>query len=138
MSKSSAKYRPSLSAETIAHLVTLVKADLTSFSPINKAESTQAIAVLAPFMAKIENAGIVPAYTVSNTRPTLAASLGMISETSLASPEDKEVYWEQCYNKYVSDKMSCSYAEIQAAYEHMYLNDLLTPEQAALFEQGKL
>lgn len=139
MSKATSKYRPSLTAELIEHLIVLATKDLTSFEAINTTESRNALAVLAPFKAKIQNAGIVPAYTISSTpRPTLADSLGMTTSQPLSTGESKEEYWERCYQKYLTAPLTCTYADLQAAYEHMYLNSLFTPEQLIAFESGTL
>lgn len=138
MSKSTAKYRPSLSAETIEHLIVLAKKDLLSYEPVNQKASTLALSILAPFQAKIQNSGIVPAYSVSDKIPlTLAESLGMVTVSTVQTNNPsltKEEYWEQCYHKTLQSPETCTLAEIEASKEHKYLNDLMTPEELASFE----
>ena len=139
-SQAKKKYRPVLSATAIAHIVSLAKSE----SPISSA-SIEVIGILAPFLAKIENAGIAEAYEIKPPKMTIEESLGLQAPiTTLASkyspsPDtaylSKEELWKVCYDKYSLDPISCSVSEIQAAREHMYLNDLMSPEEIEDFER---
>ena len=127
--KENKKYRPVLSSSAIAHIVALAKTE----SPISSA-SVEVIATLAPFLAKIENSGITAAYT-SNPKKSLEESLGLTSPLDVPhSTNSKEERWEWAYAKYALNPTECSLSEIQAAREHMYLNDLMTEEEALDFE----
>lgn len=127
------KYRPVLSATAIAHIIALAKSE----HPLSS-RSIEVIATLSPFLAKIENAGVAPAYT---EKPVLSLEekLGMpvplhsVSKEQLAN-QTKEVYWNVCYNKYKINPVSCSLVEIEAAREHMYLHDLMSPQEIEEFE----
>lgn len=136
-----AKYRPSLSAEMINHMLYLAKTE----SPIS-AESMALIGILAPVQAKIQNAGIQAAYTTS-PRKTLEEKLGMAhlspAPHTLSYPGDstltkgfssKEALWEHCHKQYLSNPASCTLEIIQNAKEHSYLKGLMSPEEEAEFE----
>ena len=131
------KYRPVLTAENITHILKLAKTE----SPLSDA-STAVIAVLAPFQAKIDNAGIVPAYTTSTPNKQekandLLDSLGFPS----IRPDPtvpKEVLWKQAYKKFKASPATCSLVEIGYAQEYMYLHDLMSPEEMVEFENKQL
>jgi len=123
------KYRPVLSSTAIAHIVALAKSE----SPLTL-QSIEVISTLSPFLAKIENEGIVAAYTVAPPKPSIEESLGMVAPTPFLT---KEEGWEYCYNKYLLDPTLCSMVEINAAREHMYLEGLMSKEEVAEFESNQ-
>lgn len=126
---SQAKYRPSLTAVQIAKIVSLCKQE----TPMSL-ESMTIVGTLAPFQAKIENAGIQPAYTTSPPE-TVEAKLGMTAPaTDYNGFESKEAYWLDCYVHYCDEPTHCTLEVIKAAKEHMYINDLMSPEEIAEFE----
>lgn len=132
------KYRPSLTDENILHILKLAKTE----SPIS-AQSLAVIKVLAPFLAKINAGAITPAYAASNNRQSLEEKLGLapISQEPMApiltaESMPKEQYWAKCYDKYKASPESCTLLEIEAAREHMYLNDLMSPEDMVAFERA--
>lgn len=127
------KYRPVLTATQIEYILNLARIDLIHAHQIgaDTTLSTSIISTLAPFQAKIENAGISPAYTIT-PKATLLEQLG---EAESVDNGTKEIYWKQCYEKYCSAPNFCSLTEIQAAREYRYLNDLMTPEEMVAFEQ---
>lgn len=138
------KYRPVLTAVQITKILALAKLE----SPLTEA-SFSLIATLAPFAAKIANAGIAPAYI-----PSIPISIGdlggftivtaqhkeqvsqQVADTasSYAAGVDKEQQWELAYKQYKADPISCSLETISAAKEHMYLNDLMSATELAEFE----
>lgn len=141
--KSKSKYRPVLKVSQIIHILKLAKSE----SPISSA-SISVIGTLAPFLAKIENDGIQAAYTIAPTIPKQSTleSLGgtpascddstLLSEISAEGLAlTKEEIWEKAYVLYKTNPTFCSLDTIQAAREHMYLNDLMSPEEAAEFEK---
>lgn len=123
------KYRPSLTAIQIEHILALAKTETGGISQI----SMSLIAVLAPFQAKIQNAGIVPAYIIGDNpapkQSTLESLGGAPTASEIPTHMDKETYWAGCYAAYKDNPVGCSLSEISAAKEHMYLNDLMTPEE---------
>lgn len=128
-SKSKKKYRPVLSAGAISHILALAKSE----SPITSA-SLEVISILAPFMAKIENDAISAAYEAT-PKQSLEEKLGIGVPVTHPIVLAKEAYWEVCYSKYKTNPTSCSLQEIQAAREHMYLHDLMSPQEIAEFEK---
>lgn len=130
------KYRPVLTAAQILHIITLAKSE----SPIST-ESIGIVSCLVPFQAKIQNAAITPAYTMAPAKVKAHSleSLGGMTEDIGGLPtgdgsKPKEEYWEICYFMYKTSPTTCTLQEIQAAREHMYLNDLMTPEEMVEFE----
>ena len=128
------RLRP-LSANLINHLLELCKKEVPM-----QAESVELIGILAPFQAKIANSGIATAYT-STPKATLMESLGESFKPN--SPayilhgvtySSKEEFWEACYWLYAKDPTKLSLEEIGAAKEHMYLNELMSPEEVEEFE----
>lgn len=124
-----AKYRPVLTATQITHILTLAKTE----QPLTE-QSLSIISTLSPFLAKIQNAGITPAY-IPDSKPSVYSLESLGGENHSLSPVPKEVYWEECYKKYNLTPELCSINEIEAANEHMYLNELMSPEEAKLFEE---
>ncbi len=151
------KYRPAFSAEEVEALATiLLEAYLTDlkkppYLDTKPSDSTRAyspkmqllhyslVGKINLLRAKIANSAITPAYT---TEPHSKDRIGMLE--SLGMPEEeiaiavnaatKENLWALCYKKYIHDMASCTYAETEAAYEHMYLHNLLTDREVAIFE----
>lgn len=141
--KQVAKYRPVLTASQILHILTLCKTE----SPISS-ESMSVIATLSSFQAKIENAGITPAYIQAAPKPKAnslealgfvgASSVETVDTTLAPTYEDKEAYWSHCYAKYSTNPASCTLQEIHAAKEHMYINDLMSEEEVRVFESDSI
>lgn len=135
-----AKYRlRPLSESLILHMLELCKKEL----PMS-IESVELIGILAPFQAKIANKGITTAYT-TKPKSTLMESLG--EGPTKATPAyilhgvtylSKEEFWAACYELYTADPAQLSLEEIGAAKEHMYLNELMSPEEVAEFEESEL
>lgn len=127
------KYRPSLTEEHIRWIVDKAK----TTSPLTP-EAYSIIAVLDPFLTKIANSSITPAYKIRlKPRANSLESLGEGAESSKAVAAgglEKTAYWQQCYEKYISDPSSCSLTEITNAQEHRYLSDMMSPEEIAEFE----
>jgi hypothetical protein len=136
------KYRPVLTAEQILHIITLATSEL----PIST-ESMSVLQSLSPYSAKIQVAAIKPAYDpvdpLEAQRRMLASLGGSLNlEHELADvPEyvtaltTKEERWAAAYAKLkIIPSVALSMQEMADAMEHMYLNDLMTPEQAREFE----
>jgi len=136
MSISKAKYRPVLTAKQILHILTLAKTE----SPSISAASLDVISSLAPFQAKIANAGIVPAYTLQPVKPsnTSLEGLGGTSTTIPTTYSSKQELWAASYAKFKQSPVECSLEEIEEAKEHMYLNDLMSPAELEEFEKGNI
>lgn len=129
-SKSEPRFRPVLSATELAYIESLVKQDyLANSSPT----ALPILSKITPLMVKISLGTANPAYSTT-PKLSLEESLGFsIPEESPG--EAKEKYWAACYTKLTEQGVdSCTPAEIAAAKEHMYLNDLMSPEEEAAFE----
>jgi len=133
------KYRPVLTAGLVDHIMFLAKSE----SPISQ-ESIELISILAPFQAKIKNAGVAEAYSTT-AKPSLEEQLGMPSATvptvfqlGATTYLSKEEYWAACYHIYLRSPSLLSLEEIQAAREHMYLHDLMSDDEMRLFESHNL
>ena len=132
------KNRATVTASMVAKILYLAKTE----SPITE-EAIQLVAKFAPLQAKIDNAGLTPAYI---TTPAISKleSLGGIDTTvkddsyTLAGHDypTKELYWEACYKLYSSNPELCNLSTISSAREHMYLNDLMSEEEVNEFEAG--
>lgn len=122
------KYRPSLTAAQVSHILLLAKTE----SPISE-DSFSLIATLAPFQAKIENDGIGAAYTVS-TKPKANSMESLVAIEPIMPGLSKERYWEACHDLYITNPTACNLQVIQAAQEHRYINDLMTPEEEKAHE----
>lgn len=132
--KATAKYRPVLTAAQILHIIQLAKLE----EPISMC-SISLVAVLAPFAAKIDNAGIIPAYTVSPTLSTTdkkLASLGAEVSEDIEAMHliSKEERWAKAYAKRMLSPTECSLVEIADAKSHAYLNDLMSAEELVDYE----
>jgi hypothetical protein len=140
----SAKYRPVLTALQIEHILYLAKSE----RPM-AALSLSLISTLAPFQAKIQNAGINAAYSTSpkmglmeslgveagaETAPAISSDYNNSAIIPTSASYNKQAYWKHCYNKFKADPVSCSLREIEASQEHAYLNELMSPEEIAAFE----
>lgn len=159
-----AKYRPSLSAENIRHILALAKTE----KPAISAASMKVIAVLSPFLAKIENDALAASHTASY-KPSMLELLGCTEKQELEQPVhdkgapkdypatrsydnesglhatilpehygDNAAYWQACYQKHLDWPESCTLQEIQAAQEHRYLAGLMTEAEMVAFEAGTL
>jgi hypothetical protein len=130
------KYRPVLSAAQIEHILNLCRFDIIHAAQLPDGDietSSSIISVLSPFQAKIENAGISPAYTTT-PKPSMLEQLGAVPITP--TTRDNETYWHKCYIKMQESPNLCTLQEIAAAKEHMYLNDLMSEEEVEAFERG--
>lgn len=130
------KYRPVLTSFQIIHILELAKKEV----PLSST-SISIIGTLAPFQAKIVNSGIVAAYTTSPNSANTPISLASLEATVSNSDNNdiaeanKELYWKQCYDMLIAEGIgSLSLAEIDAANEYKYINDLMSPEEQADFE----
>lgn len=137
------KYRPVVTPEEITLIHELLKAKYlahleTNYADIDESLLLGAIRKFATLRAKVDNNAIAPAYTTTE-KPNLLESLGGTPAASAAPAAlTKEQYWEVCYQKYSADSLSCSIGEIEAAQEHRYLNDLMTPDEVARYEAKTL
>ena len=123
------KYRPSLTADDINHIISLAKKE----SPIS-IKSIDVLTKLAPFKAKIDvssvdfGVGMIPTSSISNV-----TSSSPINDIVLV----KEEYWERCHDKYLADPEDCTVREIKAAQEHRYINDLMSSAEIIDFEASE-
>ena len=136
-----AKFRPTLSSSELLKALELARSE----SPRTDAGSSL-IYRLAPFESKIIESGtyIGPASTLSMKEATSASygadNLGVGTSASRGTVPlaTKEAYWLACYTKYCNDPESCTEQDLAASNEYRYINDLMDPEEIAIFEQGTL
>ncbi len=119
---STPKYRLILSKAMIVRILDLAKTD-----PTNTIDM-QLIATLAPYLSKINNAAIKPAYTIE-PRDSIMQEIGAEPSSSFLAGIDKEEYWKLCWQKYSEQPTICTLQEIQAAQEYRYLHDLMSVEE---------
>ena len=131
-----AKYRPSLPSHLILKILELSKLE----APMSM-ESVEIIGILAPFQAKIANGALTPSSVSMGKISTLESLGGEAAPTAYilgnANYQSKEGYWQACYMRYVEDAAACTLEVINSAKEHMYINDLMSPEEAKAFEEGE-
>lgn len=123
------KHRPTLTREQIVRIIELAR------TPTISDLDLQLISSLVPYLSKIDNATVVPAYNTTSRASVLEQLGGPISQISHVTQESKEEYWSTCYTKYAAHPEVCTVLEIQAAKEHMYLHNLMNEQEVAEFEQ---
>lgn len=132
------KYRPSLTVNQMIHIVNRAKEDYAQFdAPDYDTLNLSIISTLAPFLSKIENDALVASYNPSLTsaKPSTLESLGGSPSIDSLLEQTKEQYWEACYKKLQTLGASdCTVVELDAAQEHKYLNDLMSPDEMLTFE----
>lgn len=130
------KYRPSLTLTQINHITSLCRSE----SPVSP-NSIQLLAYLASYTIKA-NAGLVSSshdalsLTAKSPSDLLAELGGEITDSTSYIPTDlsQPHYWQQCYEKWSATPGQCTEAEVEAANEHRYLNDMMSPEEVAEFD----
>lgn len=133
-----AKYRPVLTASQILHIIQLAKLE----EPISMC-SISLISTLALFAAKIDNAGISPAYTTTPATSLTDKKLASLGEDVSKGIEamhliSKEERWAKAYAKRMLAPTSCSLVEIADAKSHAYLNDLMSAAELADYEAAMI
>ena len=145
MKKKHKKYRVMLSPSIISSILSQAK---TAYATLANQESLDIITALAPYEAKIATGSIVEAYTAAGAIHTpktdiqkesdQLASLGAdtgAEQQAVLDPDaenflSKDAYWAACYAIYIlHPASSLSVETIDAAKEHMYLNDLLSDSE---------
>jgi len=154
------KYRPVFSSQEIQVLSHILKtayiADLgkvpyhpdypndhnRGYDKITQDYLIQLIAKVSTLEAKIANNALQPAYTSAPPKDAASTleSLGAAPETvaAIRGTQTKEQYWEECYLKFLDGAVSCTIPELDAAAEHRYLHDLMTPDELEVFESKML
>lgn len=144
-----ARYRPAFSKEEVevlsailleAYLIDVDKSHVNrTYTKEEKLIHHGLIGKINTLRTKIANNALSPAYEVrkySDPEIAMLEDLGAPEAeiAILTGDETKEQYWERCYKKFQYMFDSCTVPEIEAAYEHMYLNDLMSPEQVTIHE----
>ena len=119
------KFRPVLTARQIEHILTLCRSE----TPLTQ-ESLGIVATLSPYYAKIQNAGVVAAYNVSDSRK-VENKLGF--ETGNTGSSEK-IDWiqvrKQAYEKYVQNPNLCSVDELNYAHQYRFDNGLMSTDES--------
>lgn len=128
------RYRPVMTAEQIETILSICK----TTSPLT-AQVISVISTLAPFQAKIVNAGITPAYIVKPVE-SIEEKLGFPPSKKLLdnlgmSPEERRL---AAYTKWKDNPVSCSLDEIDLANTYRYENGLMGAEEITAFESSFL
>ncbi len=115
------KHRPTLTRDQIAWILDQARKEAAVDD-----EAMGLVSVLAPYLSKIDNAAVKPAY--ATTRTSQLEALGGVA------PIDKEAYWKLCWEKWSRSPQGCSVIEIQNAQEYRYLHELMDVEEVQKFE----
>lgn len=133
------KYRPVLSESAISHIILLCKQE----SPLSQ-ESMEVISILAPFEAKIQNAGVSAAY-VANPKQSMEEKLGLgeavekaqhsfSSSSNHPSPANPEQKRYTAYMKWMEDSADCTLEEILLADTYRYEKGLMGQIEQDIYE----
>jgi len=134
------KYRPVLTEAQIEQVLYLAKTQ----TPTIDTTSMSLISYLTPFLSKIQSRANKPAYTSSirapsyNSIESLSETTAQVQASTIERITTKAELWSNAYSKYKLDPNSCSVVDIENAREHMYLDGLMTPEEASNFEAGDI
>jgi len=131
------KYRPSLTALQIAHIVKLAEEDIARTG--DSYDSLSIIRSLSPLLVKI-NTGAIKSSYVSTPMPSIFDKLGEAPTSTPPTPSpsasmSKKEYNHKCYIKYHAHMNTCTPEEINAAKEHAYINDLMTASEEQEYEK---
>lgn len=129
------KYRPSLTASQLTYILQLAKND---YAQLASQQALDLISILHPFLAKIEVGAVAVSHTATPIkRDSFETAITYNKSVSNYPAEftSKEEYWGHCYDLYANATPNLTIAELQAAKEHMYLNDMMTEEEIAEYEK---
>ena len=114
------KFRPAISEAQLEVVVSLLQGELEAGRL--EAAGREALAVLAPFLSKVQFKGVKPAWskTASGSKPIADSYVGMsIPEKQLA-----------CFRKWQQQgAATCNADELEIAASYRYLNSLMTAEE---------
>lgn len=115
------QYRPYLTHSEISTILSSLKRE-----PIES--HIRLIRKLEVCMFKISAEHLTPAYVPA---PTMVDKLEL--DGPPIAPKDMSTYRLECYRKWVDNPLVCTAAELMRAQEYMFENDLMSPEQEAMF-----
>lgn len=116
------KFRPSLTAAEVTHVITLCKRDGSQLS-LSVARQ------LSIFQAKIDNGLVQHSHTV---KPTLAEEVGFVQ-----SNEPAEMTPEEAYTNWRINPAALTLKQLQLAADYRYENDLMTEDEESRYEKIK-
>lgn len=120
------KYRPCLTSAQISHIISLCKRDLS-------AESIGTICVLAPFLTKVENKSICPAYVMQG-KQSLLHSLGYDNaeaNSNLTNQQRRKL----AFDKWSRNPDSCNTDELGLVQTYRIENNLLSRDEKDQFDK---
>ena len=120
-------YRPYLSASELSTILSALKS-----LPLER--NIKLIRKLETYQWKIQAEHLAPSYQPA---PTMAERLELDDSPQ---PRTLEEIRREAYRKYLQNTDSCTAAEMVRAQEYMFENDLMSPEQEAMFlssQEGK-
>ena len=127
------KYRVTFTEVQLQYLHHMMHPDALTTTPLNitSKEIRELDAYLQLTLLKIKM-GTVSVSHVATAKQSLAEKLGV---ESAEDSDTKANRLARCYNKYTHTPSLCTPAERDWALEYMYLNNMLTPEQEAEYEE---
>lgn len=133
------KYRPTFTAPQLARILHLaqesyINAHTADICPLDRV----IVQTLAPFIAKIESGVKEAAYNTVPRIPIhdlLGFEINPGAEQKETVVQDKVAYNAACYKMYSENPARITVKQIEAAREHMYVNDLMSATQEQLYEK---
>ena len=123
----SAKYRSYLTFAQLHYFLQLAEADDRSET---EALRLRSIKDLKLFIAKNDLGAVTPSY-IATGRPTLASRLGLESDTSVETPEERR---KLAYDLWCRNPMLVSPDELKLVTLYRYENDLMSPAEETEYE----
>ncbi len=131
MNRSTVKYRPSLTASQITHLLGLCKSSPSTLS-------LSCARTLSVVVTKIQNDSLTPAY-VPTARETLEASLGLAPTIDLTralreESESREKEKSRLYMIWLDSPSSLSVPELERVQEYRFEENLMSQSESQEYE----
>lgn len=133
------RYRPSLSLDSLKHILYLSALDQANKSEIDRKANRTLQQALTPFIAKIEVGAMGPAYNVNNDYgKSIENKLGLDQNSAhiISQIHSDKIYWKQCYDKLMAGK-DLTEAELAAADEHRYLEGMMDSKEEKEHERNE-
>ena len=130
------KYRPTFTAPQLARILHLAQESYINAHTADICQIDRVIVqTLAPFIAKIESGVKEAAYALMPRTP-IHDLLGFEINPGAKQKEtvqNKVAYNAACYKIYSENPARCTVVQIEAAREHMYVNDLMSATQEKMY-----
>lgn len=121
----SAKFRPVLDSDQIAHICNLCRKDSSK-------ESMHVLASLASFEWKVRSGAVTPAYTPAPKESTMQA-LGF---EPVSKHQDTHIHTDEAlYAMWADDPSTLSVDDLKKVRAYRYTNNKMTVEEEAQYER---